>query len=105
MSHLDEIGQRVQAQADACFCSTNVPSGWEAMSSGSAAIVLLLLCAGADGFGIVPSDSLNHQEITERAILNRTVEVCRALALAEGADFSAPVSIPSVFTLRNVAVS
>ncbi|TWW75015.1 von Willebrand factor A domain-containing protein 7 [Takifugu flavidus] len=60
------------------------------MSSGSAAIVLLLLCAGADGFGIVPSDSLNHQEITERAILDRTVEVCRALALAEGTDFTAP---------------
>lgn len=67
------------------------------MSSGSAAIVLLLLVlfAGADGFGIVPSDSLNHQEISERAILERTVEVCRALALAEGTDFNAPVRILS----------
>lgn len=74
------------------------------MSSGSA-IVLLLLCAGADGFGIVPSDSLNHQQITERAILERTVEVCRALALAEGTDFNAPVRILSVFTLRNVGLS
>lgn len=61
------------------------------MSAGSAALLLLLLCAGADGFGILPSDSLNHQEITEAAILEKTVEVCRALAQAEGTDFSAPV--------------
>lgn len=61
------------------------------MSAGSAAFLLLLLCAGADGFGIVPSDSLNHQEITEAAILEKTVEVCRALAQAEGTDFSTPV--------------
>lgn len=68
------------------FCQAGKTMPWS-----PAAFALLLLCAGVDGFGIVPSDSLNHQEITERAILEKTVEVCRALALAEGTDFSAPV--------------
>lgn len=61
------------------------------MSPGPAALVLLLLCSGADGFGIVPSDSLNHQEITETALLRKAVEVCRALAQAEESNFNAPV--------------
>lgn len=70
------------------------------MSPGPAALVLLLLCAGADGFGIVPSKSLNHQEITQRALLEKAVEVCRALAQAEGTNFNAPVR-----TLCNVFIS
>lgn len=61
------------------------------MSAGPAALVLLLLCSGADGFGIVPSDSLNHQEITETALLKKAVDVCRALAQAEESTFNAPV--------------
>lgn len=75
----------------------SVPLMFLQMSPGPAALVLLLLCAGADGFGIVPSDSLNHQEITETALLEKTVEVCRALAQAEGTNFNAPVG-----TLSNV---
>lgn len=61
------------------------------MAPGPAALALLLLCAGAHGFGILPSKSLDHQEITERAILETAVEVCRALAQAEQAPFNAPV--------------
>lgn len=67
------------------------------MSPGPAALVLLLLCTRADGFGIVPSDSLTHQEITQRALLEKAVDVCRALAQAEGTNFNAPVR-----TLSNV---
>lgn len=69
------------------------------MAPAPAALVLLLLCSGADGFGIVPSDSMNHQEITERALLNKAVDVCRALAQAEGSNFNAPVrDLPRVLT-------
>lgn len=64
------------------------------MTSGLAVFVLLLLHAGAQGFGILPGQSLNHQEITEKAILNKAVEVCRALAQAEGTDFTSPVRSP-----------
>lgn len=63
------------------------------MSSGLAAFCLLLLTTGAEGFGILLGDSLNHLEITERAILNTSVHVCHALARAEGADFTFPVRI------------
>lgn len=61
------------------------------MTSGLAVFVLLLLYTGAQGFAILPGKSLNHQEITEKAILNKAVEVCRALAQAEGTDFTSPV--------------
>lgn len=63
------------------------------MSSGWAVPCLLLahLLAGAHGFGILPGKSMSHMEITETAILNTTVQVCRALAQAEGADFTLPV--------------
>ncbi|XP_069002307.1 von Willebrand factor A domain-containing protein 7-like [Embiotoca jacksoni] len=60
------------------------------MSSRLAVLCLLLLHTGALGFGILPGKSLNHLEITEKAILNATVQVCRALAQAEGADFTFP---------------
>ncbi|XP_059208298.1 von Willebrand factor A domain-containing protein 7-like [Centropristis striata] len=60
------------------------------MSWGLAALCLLLLHAGALGFGILPGKSLSHLEITESAILNVTVEVCRALAKAEGTNFDPP---------------
>ncbi|KAM3601821.1 uncharacterized protein V6R79_019411 [Siganus canaliculatus] len=72
------------------------------MSSGLTALCLLLLHAGAQGFGILPGESLNHLEITERAILNVTVHVCRALAQAEGTDFTFP-SQP--FTVEAVVVA
>jgi len=64
------------------------------MPSGFAALCLLLLHTGALGFGILPGDSQNHQEITERAILSSTLQVCRTLAQAEGTDFTFPVRIP-----------
>ncbi|XP_042354924.1 von Willebrand factor A domain-containing protein 7-like [Plectropomus leopardus] len=72
------------------------------MSSGLAALCFLLLHTGALGFGILPGKSLNHLEITERAMLNVTVEVCRSLALAEGTDFSIPAQ---PFTAEGVAVA
>lgn len=63
------------------------------MSSGWALPCLLLmhLLAGAHGFGIIFGESMSHMEITEKAILNTTVQVCRALAQAEGTDFTIPV--------------
>ncbi|XP_054482354.1 von Willebrand factor A domain-containing protein 7-like [Anoplopoma fimbria] len=70
------------------------------MSSGFAALCLLLLHSGAQGFGILPGESLNHLEITEKAILNSTLQVCRALAQAEGIDFTFPP-----FTADAVAVA
>lgn len=63
------------------------------LSSVLAALCLLLLNTGAQGFGILPGSSLSHLEITEKAILNATVQVCRALAQAEGTDFTVPVRI------------
>lgn len=65
------------------------------MSPWLAAFGLLLLIPGALGFAILPGESLNHLEITERAILNATVQACRELAKAERADFTFPVRIPS----------
>lgn len=65
------------------------------MSSGLAVLCLLLLHlhTGAQGFAILLGKSLNHQEITESAILNTTVQVCHALAQADGTDFTFPVRI------------
>ncbi|XP_039682395.1 von Willebrand factor A domain-containing protein 7-like [Perca fluviatilis] len=68
--------------------------------SGLAALCLLLLQTGAFGFGInlfniFRGDSLIHEDITERAILNVTAQVCRALALAEGKDFTFPPLTPN----------
>ncbi|XP_017292675.1 von Willebrand factor A domain-containing protein 7 isoform X2 [Kryptolebias marmoratus] len=57
---------------------------------GLTALSLVLLECGAHGFSILPSKSLTHQEITERAILNIMVRVCRTLALAEGRNFAFP---------------
>uniref|UniRef100_A0A8D3BD82 von Willebrand factor A domain-containing protein 7-like n=1 Tax=Scophthalmus maximus TaxID=52904 RepID=A0A8D3BD82_SCOMX len=72
------------------------------MSSQLAQLCLLLLHTGAHGFGILPGKSLSHLEITESAILNVSVQVCRALAQAEGTDFTFP-SQP--FTAEGVAVA
>lgn len=58
--------------------------------SGLALLCLLLLQTGALGF-LIFRESLTHQEITERSILNATAQVCRALAKAEGKDFVFPV--------------
>ncbi|XP_071362021.1 von Willebrand factor A domain-containing protein 7-like [Trachinotus anak] len=60
------------------------------MSSELAVLCLLLLHTGAHGFEILPGRALDHLEITESAILNTTVQVCRALAQAEGTDFIFP---------------
>ncbi|XP_049897241.1 von Willebrand factor A domain-containing protein 7-like [Epinephelus moara] len=57
---------------------------------GLAALCFLLLQTGASGFGLSSGESLSHQEITKRAILNTTAQTCRALALAEGKDFTFP---------------
>lgn len=64
---------------------------------GSAALCFLLLQTGAFGFqiyffgvGLWSSSSLTHETITQRAILNVTVQACRALARAEGKDFTFP---------------
>ncbi|KAL7389865.1 hypothetical protein ABVT39_011242 [Epinephelus coioides] len=57
---------------------------------GLAALCFLLLQTGVSGFGLSSGESLSHQEITKRAILNTTAQTCRALALAEGKDFTFP---------------
>nr|XP_055060967.1 von Willebrand factor A domain-containing protein 7-like [Misgurnus anguillicaudatus] len=47
----------------------------------------------AGGFKITHSDaSLNHQEITETAIIRKAAEVCRDKAKAQGKDFTLPVN-------------
>ncbi|XP_061557926.1 von Willebrand factor A domain-containing protein 7-like isoform X2 [Phycodurus eques] len=63
---------------------------------------VLLLQTGAQGFGILPGNSQSHLEITEEAILNVTVQVCRGLAESQGNDFTFP-SQP--FTITGVAVA
>ncbi|KAF7650080.1 hypothetical protein LDENG_00131830 [Lucifuga dentata] len=60
------------------------------MSSGLVALYLLLLQTGALGFGILPGKSLSHLEITENAILNTVLKVCRTLAQNEGTVFTSP---------------
>nr|XP_019952836.1 PREDICTED: von Willebrand factor A domain-containing protein 7-like [Paralichthys olivaceus] len=45
-----------------------------------AALCLLLLQTGVNAFDIFDGDSLNHQEITESAIFETTLAVCRAVA-------------------------
>ncbi|XP_034538688.1 von Willebrand factor A domain-containing protein 7-like [Notolabrus celidotus] len=72
------------------------------MSERMITLCVLLMLTGAQGFGILPGDSMSHLEITEAAILNVTVQVCRALAAAEGADFSFPAQ---PFTVEGVAVA
>ncbi|XP_073670668.1 von Willebrand factor A domain-containing protein 7-like [Paramisgurnus dabryanus] len=50
----------------------------------------------AGGFKITHSDaSLNHQEITETAIVRKAAEVCRDKAKAQGKDFTLPVKLTS----------
>ncbi|XP_029375800.1 von Willebrand factor A domain-containing protein 7-like isoform X2 [Echeneis naucrates] len=72
------------------------------MSSELTVLCFLLLHTGSLGFGILPGDALNHLEITENAILNATVQVCRSLAQAEGTDFTFP---PQPFTAKTVAAA
>ncbi|XP_035998877.1 von Willebrand factor A domain-containing protein 7-like [Fundulus heteroclitus] len=72
------------------------------ISSGLAVSFFLLLHIGAQAFEILPGDSLNHQEITERAILNATLQACRSLALTEGTNFNFPAQ---PFTAENVAAA
>ncbi|XP_075343581.1 von Willebrand factor A domain-containing protein 7-like [Odontesthes bonariensis] len=74
---------------------------------GLALLSLLLLQTRVHGFGIssifnLGGDSLTHEDITERAILNVTAQVCRSLALAEGKDFNFP---PQPFTAESIAAA
>ncbi|XP_054907451.1 von Willebrand factor A domain-containing protein 7-like [Poeciliopsis prolifica] len=71
--------------------------------SGLAVLCLLLLQTGAHGFGILRNgESLTHEAITERAVLNVTVQVCRSLAQSEGRDFTFP---RQPFTASSVAAA
>uniref|UniRef100_A0A671TZZ7 VWA7 N-terminal domain-containing protein n=1 Tax=Sparus aurata TaxID=8175 RepID=A0A671TZZ7_SPAAU len=92
------------------------------MSPGSVALCLLLMQTGVYGFNIeldrefainfigqiisdlIRSEAANqkHEDITQRAILNITLQACRAVALADGKDFSFP-SEP--FTVESVAAA
>ncbi|KAK7925738.1 hypothetical protein WMY93_008048 [Mugilogobius chulae] len=54
------------------------------------------------GFEVDRGTTLNHQEITKRAFLNVTVEVCRAIARSEGWTFTAPAE---PYTVENVLQS
>ncbi|RVE63983.1 hypothetical protein OJAV_G00141740 [Oryzias javanicus] len=65
-------------------------------------LYLLYLQSGALGFstGTYYESSLNHQTITERALLNVTAQVCRALAVAEGKNFTFPTQ---PFTAKSIA--
>ncbi|XP_060942358.1 von Willebrand factor A domain-containing protein 7-like [Limanda limanda] len=56
-----------------------------------AALCLVLLQTGAHGFDIFDGISLNHQEITESAILETTLDVCRAVVQAAGKKFTPPI--------------
>lgn len=56
-------------------------------------LLLMHLLSCAHGFGILLGKSMSHMEITEKAILNTTVHVCRALAQAEGTAFTSPVRV------------
>lgn len=37
--------------------------------------------------------SITHRDITQRAVLRKTAEVCRDIAVSEGRDFSLTVSL------------
>lgn len=72
------------------------------MLRGVVALCVLLLDAAVHGFGILPGNSLSHLEITEKALLNATLQACRALAQEEGTNFSPP---PQPFTPESVAAA
>ncbi|CAN9493256.1 unnamed protein product [Ophioblennius macclurei] len=72
------------------------------MHCGFVAWSVLLLLATVDGFGILPGESLSHLEITERALLDATLQACRAVAQSEGTNFSPP---SGEFTPENVATA
>ncbi|XP_054907663.1 von Willebrand factor A domain-containing protein 7-like [Poeciliopsis prolifica] len=74
-----------------------------------AVLCFLLLQTGVEGFKIsniilnyFNGGSLTHEVITERAILNVTLQVCRALALSEGKTFTFP---PQPFSAGAVAAA
>lgn len=69
------------------------------MAARSILLNLLLLSTVVLGFEVNKETTLNHQEITKRAFLNTTVQVCRAIALSEGRAFTAPVE---PYTVENV---
>uniref|UniRef100_A0A3Q1J284 VWFA domain-containing protein n=2 Tax=Anabas testudineus TaxID=64144 RepID=A0A3Q1J284_ANATE len=72
--------------------------------AGLVALCLLLMLTGVLGFdiGLSKGNSLNHQQITESAILDVTLHVCRTVALTEGKDFTSP---PQPFTSESVAAA
>uniref|UniRef100_A0A3B5QJN2 von Willebrand factor A domain-containing protein 7-like n=1 Tax=Xiphophorus maculatus TaxID=8083 RepID=A0A3B5QJN2_XIPMA len=74
-----------------------------------AVLCFLLLQTGVEGFKIsnfvlnfFNGGSFTHEVITERAILNVTLQVCRALALSQGKTFSFP---PQPFSAGAVAAA
>ncbi|XP_034148968.1 von Willebrand factor A domain-containing protein 7-like isoform X2 [Esox lucius] len=73
------------------------------MSPGLAIACLLLLLTGSKGFKVLPSDnSSTHQDITNKAILQTTAQVCKDLASVEGRDFTLP---PGPLTAETVALA
>ncbi|XP_030217013.1 von Willebrand factor A domain-containing protein 7 [Gadus morhua] len=65
-------------------------------------VCCVLLNPGALGFAILPGNSLNHQEITEEAILSATLLACRDIAQSVGTVFTFP---PGTLTAGAVAVA
>ena len=60
----------------------------------SVVLVALLLCLPSSTHSFRPlfqTNSITHREITQRAILRKTAEVCQTLAADEGRDFSLTV--------------
>ncbi|XP_020778682.2 von Willebrand factor A domain-containing protein 7-like [Boleophthalmus pectinirostris] len=68
-------------------------SGW---------FIVLLLPTAVLGFVVNRGTTFTHQEITQRAFLNVTVEVCRSIAQSEGRTFTAPAT---PYTVENVLQS
>lgn len=46
-------------------------------------------------------NSTTHRDITQRAVLRKTAEVCRDIAASEGLDFSLTVSWKATLKLTN----
>ncbi len=45
--------------------------------------------------------SMTHRDITQRAVLRKTAEVCRDVAISEGRDFSLTVSLKAKIKLKD----
>ncbi|XP_077574936.1 von Willebrand factor A domain-containing protein 7-like [Stigmatopora nigra] len=64
-------------------------------------LLLLVLTGGTQCFQpIIRSGSITHREITIRAVLQKTAEVCRDIAAIDGQDF--PLTIDENLTIQQV---